>query len=97
MIRKRKLGDFEAIYRLVKEELVPLTRKSFPQLKVTRKELKFRLKRGETYVASDVSGRPVGFLHAVIKEKELWIDMLAVAPGSRGRGYGTALMVSGEK
>jgi ribosomal protein S18 acetylase RimI-like enzyme len=91
MIRNRTPSDDGAIFLLVNNELVPFARRTFPNIKPNLKEIVTRLNRGTTYVA-DAGGKPEGFIHWLVKEKDLWIDMLAVSPQSRGRGWGTALM-----
>ncbi|WP_438431892.1 GNAT family N-acetyltransferase [Gorillibacterium sp. sgz500922] len=100
MIRKRTTGDDRDLLRLVEKELMPLARQTFPDLKVTMKDLRERMRRGTVYVAGrDGSGKRGidGFVIAVVQANDLWIDMLAVNRDSQGKGLGASLLARAEQ
>lgn len=98
LIRKRKPSrDDGTIYRLVVDELLPFTA-SVEKDSVNLKEIKNRLKEGTTFVASNpTGGRPYGFIHLVVRDQILFVDMLAITKDFQGQGWGTRLMEKGEK
>ncbi|MEO3944007.1 GNAT family N-acetyltransferase [Gorillibacterium sp. CAU 1737] len=100
MIRKRTAEDDRQILRLVEEELMPLARHAFPDLKVTMKQLRQRMKRGTVYVAEEEARgkrRVAGFVIAVVQGSNLWVDMLAVGKDHQHKGLGAALLTKAEE
>lgn len=84
--------------RLIKRELVPLSRR--PRLRGARlrKEVAARLKRGLTLVGSRTpDSEPVAFVHMEIRPPTLFVDLLAVDAKAQHRGWGTQLMAAAEK
>ncbi|WP_058303367.1 GNAT family N-acetyltransferase [Gorillibacterium timonense] len=99
MIRKRTAEDDRQILRLVEQELMPLARQAFPNLKVTLKELRERMKRGSVYVMEEETKgkrKVIGFVIAVNASQDLWIDMLAVGKDHQGKGLGAELLKKAE-
>ncbi|WP_028593066.1 GNAT family N-acetyltransferase [Paenibacillus assamensis] len=88
--------DDEIIWSLVENELIPKSNLSWdiPQLK---KEMPTRLSKGFTYVKADLVNRPVGFIHAIVIDRILFIDMLAVHSHLQRKGIGQMLLQSAEK
>lgn len=97
MIRLRipKIDD-RKIVKLIKEELVPISRKTFPNLKFEPKQMYYRLKKGVTFVVTTNKWKIKGFIHIFISQKTLWIDMMALKSDFRGKGWGRALMEKSE-
>ena len=98
MIRKRVPGrDDRAIMALIREQLLPVTRKTIPGVTADSKELAVRLKRNVTYVAARGGNKPYGFITFSCKAGKLIIDMIAVGKRSQGRGIGSRLMKVAER
>ncbi|TJY40969.1 GNAT family N-acetyltransferase [Cohnella pontilimi] len=98
MIRWMQPGDVPGIVDLVRTELVPLSTRSHPRDSRLYTDVRTRLRRGETLVASD--GRksgPFAFIHMEFRGSTMYIDMLAVHSGSQHRSWGTELMNRAEK
>jgi ribosomal protein S18 acetylase RimI-like enzyme len=93
LIRKRRMpADDERILEIVRTELLPYTRRSFPQATVSRPELSKRLAPGVTLVEAGRDGMPVAFLHMFARNADLWVTMLGVERNRQGTGIGTRLM-----
>ncbi|MCR8843855.1 GNAT family N-acetyltransferase [Paenibacillus sp. SC116] len=88
--------DDEIIWSLVEAELIPKSNLNWdiPQLK---NEMPKRLSKGFTYVKVDLVNQPIAFIHAVVIERILFIDMLAVHSYLQRRGIGQILLQSAEK
>jgi ribosomal protein S18 acetylase RimI-like enzyme len=98
MIRKRKSAvDDERIYFLIKKELVPLTRITFPNVKFNKKETQERLAKGTTFVIENRKKPITGFINVFVQGSELIVDMLAIDKKLQGKGCGTALLEAAEQ
>ena len=100
MIRARRpAADDKEIFRLVRQELIPLNP---PHLRPrwSSREMKRRLDRGTTFVWVP-DGMPyagaAGFLTAVVRGEELFVDMLALGREFQGAGAGGALLRRAER
>ncbi|WP_166240708.1 GNAT family N-acetyltransferase [Paenibacillus turpanensis] len=99
MIRKRLASvDDPVIYDLIQKELLPHTQRFFPDMQLTRKELKKRLAYSDVYMYTRVdNGRTVAFMSIhEIPGQRMFIDMLAVEKGNQGHGIGRKLMKKAE-
>ncbi len=97
LIRRRIPGtDDRRIYSIIYNELIPHTRRSFPDKPIRRENIRRRIRKGVTFVAADVRHLPLGFVKTVVDENTLFIDMLAVRKSSHHRGMGSALMAEAE-
>lgn len=98
MIRKRNGSrDDRAIYRLVRDHLYPLTLKTQPDAVLRKHDVVERLRSGTTYVLVPGKGRVAGFVHFQSSRDMLLIDMLALEPSVRNRGWGHLLMDKAEE
>jgi ribosomal protein S18 acetylase RimI-like enzyme len=98
MIRTRNpRRDDRTILQLVKQELFPYTLLSFPGLRWNAAEIRKRLAGNVTYVAVPRRSAAAGFASVRTAGKELYLDMLAVAPARRGQGWGKALLAESER
>ncbi|CAI6078488.1 GNAT family N-acetyltransferase [Cohnella sp. JJ-181] len=96
MLRWLKHGDLRAIVRIVRRELIPLSPHPHPEGRKLRKEMESRLAQGETLVAAE-GGKPCAFLHLIIQQQTLFVDLLAVDGSRQSKGYGTRLMKRAEQ
>lgn len=97
MIRLRRPAlDDKSIMKLIKEQLYPLTKQSVPDLKFDKQEIYTRLREGVTYVVR-IKTKTFGFVHLIPSGKALWVDMLAMNPRLRGKGWGGRLMKKAER
>ncbi len=93
MISKRKPTiDDSKIIQLIRDELLPLAIRRFPNTQFHRDELMQRLSIGTTYVWKDRVGHIVGFIHLFIQNQMLWLDMIAVHKRQQGKGIGHKLV-----
>lgn len=98
MIRLSKSkAHANSILRLVKSELFPKAKQTFPELEWNREEMLRRLRRGRTYIYLLPENKAAGFIHVISAPPNLWIDMLAVSPEVRSQGIGTALLNRAER
>ncbi|WP_276354782.1 GNAT family N-acetyltransferase [Cohnella caldifontis] len=98
LIRWRQRGDEEAIFRLVKTELVPLSSRPGMRDGRLRREIAERLRRGMTFVASRSAGsEPFAFVHMELHRNILFIDLLAVDSAEQNHRWGTRLMAEAER
>lgn len=99
MIRRRIPGrDDRHILQLIRTSLLPYKQTFFPDAAVTWKDMARRLSRGVTYVTQPARNKPVdGFCHVLVTGRTVWIDMLAVDAGARGRGIGSLLLKKAEQ
>jgi ribosomal protein S18 acetylase RimI-like enzyme len=98
LIRWFRRGDEDAIVRLVKEELVPLTQRPGMRDGRLRREIAERLRRGTTMVASRTAGsEPFAFVHLEVRQSVLFVDLLAVDSAEQNRRWGTRLMAEAER
>lgn len=96
MITKRIPAlDDRRILHLIKQELIPLAHTQPNQFML--KDMRFRLRKGRTYVARNERGLCIGFLHLIKRKEQFWIDMLAVHPSYQGRGIGKQLLQRAER
>ena len=99
MIRnRRRASDDKTILRLIRDELIPLNP---PHLRPrwSEREITRRLDRGATFVwvpDGKPYARAAGFLTAIVRGDELFVDMLALDRGFQGRGAGGALLQRAE-
>ncbi|MEW9700573.1 GNAT family N-acetyltransferase [Paenibacillus sp. SI8] len=97
MIRKRVASvDDPVIHRLVVEQLVPYSRIIDASASATFTEIRKRLNRNVTFVASKGTRHPFGFITMIRKSRVLYVDMLAVDPREQSRGWGRQLMMVAE-
>lgn len=92
MIRPGTPRDHPAIFRLVRDELVPRSSLPAPAPARLRRDLAARLARGATFVAVSPRLPVAGFVHLETRGATLFVDLLAVDPAERSRGWGGALM-----
>lgn len=93
MIAKRKLTqDDTIILQLIKDELLPLAVKRFPDTLFNKDELLHRLSIGTTYVWKERMGRIAGFIHLFTQDQIVWVDMIAVQHLQQGKGIGHKLI-----
>jgi ribosomal protein S18 acetylase RimI-like enzyme len=86
------------IVRLVRTQLVPLSPWHRPRDRRLYGEIVRRLREGETLVASrSRSGDPFAFLHLIVRDSTLFVDLLAVDPSRQNRHWGTELMRRAEE
>lgn len=97
MIRKVHRGDYERIIQLVYLELWPYTRRSFPGVRFSRKDLLKRLRLSEGFVAVGRNKAAYGFVLCTQIGSGLYIDLLAVDRRARRQGLGTSLIVAAER
>jgi ribosomal protein S18 acetylase RimI-like enzyme len=97
MIRSRTPRDDRAILELVRNELVPRSSLPAPSPARLRREMARRFGRGATFVAVRPEGSVAGFVHVEVRDATLYVDLLAVAPADRNRGWGRALMQHAER
>lgn len=106
-IRPYRSGkDTDAVLRIIRRELVPLSHNPVSREDASDRALNARLRRGRTYVADSGRGSPVeGFVHLYVRDvpqafgaavRILQIDMLAVRRESQGRSVGSALLEEAE-
>lgn len=89
MIRKRSYQDDTIIFRLIEQELVPLSHLSVQEMEQIRKELPRRLNRGITFVACRPdNAQVVGFIHVMLHGELLYIDLIAISSAHQGMRYG---------
>lgn len=98
MIRLRKKNvDDKQIRKLVDCELVPLSHMHPSLIQKARKELPQRLDQGITFVSYENDPKIVnGFIHLLLYQRTILIDMLAVASKAQGKGCGKALLSRAE-
>jgi ribosomal protein S18 acetylase RimI-like enzyme len=99
MIRKRIPSvDDAVIYRLVVRQLIPFTQVLSPQTEVSLTAIIQRLNRNDfTFAATGGRGAPFGFVTGTCRDRQLFVDMLALDDSHQGRGFGTALMQAAER
>jgi ribosomal protein S18 acetylase RimI-like enzyme len=98
MIRWKTPGDDSGIVDLVRTQLVPLSPRNHPRDGRLTQDVKTRLRRGATLVASKSRrGEPFGFLHMELRDDILFIDLLAVDSTLQNRHWGTELMQKAEQ
>ncbi|MGG4221242.1 GNAT family N-acetyltransferase [Paenibacillus jamilae] len=98
MIRKRCAQDDKMIFRLIEQELVPLSHLSAQEMDQIRKELPRRLNRGITFVACRPdNAQVVGFIHVMLHGELLYIDLIAISSAHQGKRYGKKLLEYAEQ
>lgn len=98
MIRKRMAQDNATIFRLIEQELVPLSHLSVQEMDQIRKELPRRLNRGITFVACRPGhAQVVGFIHVMLHGELLYIDLIAISSAHQGKHYGKKLLEHAEQ
>nr|WP_238357599.1 GNAT family N-acetyltransferase [Cohnella zeiphila] len=86
------------IVRLVRTQLVPLSPWHHPRDRRLYGDVVRRLREGATLVVSSSrSSDPFAFLHMIVKDSTLFVDLLAVDPSQQNRHWGTALMRRAEE
>jgi GNAT superfamily N-acetyltransferase len=85
------------LYRLIVKRLVPFARKTQPELRIGKQSLIHRLGTGKVFVAAKRGQAPFGFISLKIKQNILFIDLLAVDSTSENKGWGSKLIIAGEK
>jgi ribosomal protein S18 acetylase RimI-like enzyme len=91
--------DDRKIFALIKEQLLPYTKKSFPSLKFKKDEVRQRLKNGTTLVISRRKSPPLGFVHfrRNADDASLFIDMIAINGKYQSKGWGKQLLLKAEE
>jgi len=84
--------DEITVIQLIEDELIPLTLRRFPHTTINKDEIIERLRKGLTYVWKDLLGHIVGFVHLIINNQILWVDMIAVHRLKQGKGIGNKLI-----
>lgn len=98
VIRWKQPRDTRSIVRLVRTQLVPVSPWHHSRDGRLYNEVSQRLRHGDTLVASrSRSSEPHGFLHLVIQDETLFIDLLAVDSLYQNRRLGTELMQRAEE
>ncbi len=98
MIRWKRPRDTRSIVRLVRSELVPVSPWHHPRDARLYDEVSRRLRNGATLVASrSGSSEPFGFVHLVVQDQTLFIDLLAVDSAYQNRHWGRDLMRRAEE
>lgn len=98
MIRLRNpKRDDASIMTMIRVYLLPFKRFFFPEASIKKEEIKKRLRKGTTFVTLKSNGELEGFCHVMLKNKQLWIDLLAVEKKSQGKGKGAALLKHAEQ
>ncbi|SDE15892.1 Ribosomal protein S18 acetylase RimI [Paenibacillus sp. UNCCL117] len=98
MLRRRiPKRDDRAIFELVEKELLPYARETAPGLRVTRPELRRRLRACTTYVELTAGRQAAGFISLRTDRERLTVDLLAVHPRHQGQGLGKRLMRYAER
>lgn len=93
--RRFPLADDRVIYRLIREQLIPLAKR--PPQTISLRILKKRLKEGATYAARNRKGALIGFIHVMERKDRMWIDLLAVDTPFQGMGIGSMLLEAGQR
>jgi ribosomal protein S18 acetylase RimI-like enzyme len=98
VIRWMRPRDMRGIVRLVRTQLVPVSPWHHPRDSRLHSEIASRLREGCTLVASNRrSEEPFAFLHLVVQDSVLFIDLLAVDTSKQNRHWGTELMARAEE
>ncbi|KIL35923.1 hypothetical protein SD71_11135 [Cohnella kolymensis] len=98
MIRWRQSADDKAIVELVRTQLVPISPWQHPPESRLSEDIKNRLRRGPTLVASrSRDSSPFGFLHMELQGTTLFIDLLAVDGSFQNKHWGSELMNEAEQ
>ena len=98
MISRRKpKRDDRHIFSMIQEALVPYTRRSFPDFKLKRKEVHYRLSKARTWCIRPDKRHCRGFISYIVRGKQLWIDMLAIDRQYRRKGWGAKLLDQAER
>ncbi len=98
MIRKRIAGrDDRGIMDIIRNELLPHSKRNMSEVALNRDLLSKRLSRGATFVLLGQGMRLNGFVNCLIHEKMLNIDMIAVKRKAQGKGQGSELMKLAER
>ncbi|MGZ9583486.1 GNAT family N-acetyltransferase [Paenibacillus marinisediminis] len=93
-LRDPKLDDRD-ILQLVTTELIPKSNNMIHGEQV-KHDLPIRLKRGITFVETDKHDRVIGFVHILVIQHKLIIDLIAVKHDSKRKGIGTRLLAHAE-
>lgn len=99
MIRKRiSVIDDRTIYQIVVRQLLPYSRIANPHAKADFSIVEQRLNGNDfTFVEAYGKRMPQGFVTGSCKNRQLFIDMLAMDERQQGRGLGSALMDAAER
>jgi ribosomal protein S18 acetylase RimI-like enzyme len=98
MIRKRVASmDDTVIYKLIIQEIVPFSKKYKNSSSISVSSIQKRLLRNTTFVSAQGNRSPLGFISIIIKNRILFVDMLAVNSRFQGRGLGKQLMLEAEQ
>jgi GNAT superfamily N-acetyltransferase len=85
------------LYRIIIKRLLPMARIAQPKLRLSKKQTFLRIKRGKVFVSVRAGKPPFGFISLIIKQRILFIDLLAVEASNVNRGWGSRLMAIGER
>jgi len=97
MIRLRiPIRDDPFLYQLILRRLLPLSQKNRPELSMSKRSAILRLSNSKVFVAVKRDQTPFGFISMKIKQRILFIDMLAVESAGENKGWGSALMLTAE-
>jgi len=64
----------------------------FPDARLDRDEIRRRIANGMTYFVAEVGRELVGFVDVKLRERDAFMNGIAVAPKFEGRGIGTLLL-----
>lgn len=84
--------DDTFIFKLIKDQLLPIAIKRFPDTVFNNDEFLHRLSNGSTYVWKGRGGRVTGFVHLFVQDNKVWLDMIAVQSSQQSRGIGKKLV-----
>jgi ribosomal protein S18 acetylase RimI-like enzyme len=85
------------LYRLILKQLLPKARTGQPELRLDKKAAIFRLAKSIVFVAARRGKPPFGFISLKIKQRVLFIDLLAVDASNVNQGWGSLLITTGEQ
>lgn len=88
--------DDASITRIIRKELLPYARESFPDMVVTRKEIAKRLRHAVVFVSAEPGRAANGFISLFVRKRVLWVDMVALERGKQGKGLGKKLLERAE-
>ena len=89
--------DLKHTARMIREYLLPFTRQTKPDFSLDNEDIRQRLRHGVTFVDTNSSGKPCGFIQCEAVNDRLWIHLLAVDESYREKGRGRKLMQMAER
>jgi ribosomal protein S18 acetylase RimI-like enzyme len=92
IVKRDPNRDDTFLFKLIKDELLPLALIRFPDTVFNNDEFLHRLSNGTTYVWKGRAGRIIGFVHLFLQDEKVWLDMIAVQRHQQGKGIGKKLV-----